>query len=176
MSSFRVVHLVTAVLLALASAVQPLRAADVSSATMHVRTAEADTATLIREAVQKSPSFRLLVERLNASDVIVYVRSVRDLPPGVDGHLTFVGAAGGRRYLVVSLDWGRSRPRLTATLAHELQHALEIAGREDIVDHPSLAQAFEGFGAEGAWRPKGRSFDTAAAIQAGDRVWKEMQR
>jgi hypothetical protein len=165
-----------AAVVTLLAVVPGAHAADVSSATMHVRTNEPDIATLIREAMQKSPSFRLLVERLNSSDVIVYVRSVRQLPPGVDGHLTFMGVAGGRRYVVVSLDWGRSRLRQTATLGHELQHAVEIAERRDIVDSPSMQLAYEGFGEEGDWRPKGRSFDTAAAIQAGDRIWKEMQK
>lgn len=163
------------VVLAVFLAAAPMAtAADLSSAVMQVRTNEPDLAVLIAEALQRSPSFRLLVERLNASDVIVYVRSSRDLPRGVDGHLTVMGVAGGRRYVVVSLDWGRSRLRLTATLGHELQHAVEIAERQDIVDHSTMVQAYETFGAEGAWRPKGRSFDTPAAIRTGDRIWKEM--
>jgi hypothetical protein len=57
-----------------------------------------------------------------------------------------------------------------ATLAHELQHALEVAERPWIVDDESFARALAEFGHQ---RPGAlESFETVAAIEAGDRVWK----
>jgi hypothetical protein len=168
---FLVRVLVVVVVLLIAS---PGRAADFSSATMPVRTNEAPIAELIAQAMAGSPSFRLLVEQLAGSDVIVYVRSQRKLPTGVDGYLAFMGSAGGRRYVVITLSWGQTPLRMVATLGHELQHAVEIAERRDIVDDTTMTEAYEGFGSEGAWRPKGRSFDTQAAISAGTRIRTEM--
>jgi hypothetical protein len=154
------------------------RAADTSSIDRHVRVADPDLSGLLRTAIAQSPSIRLLVTRLDESDVIVYVKRDHDLPSGLVGQLTFIGRGGGRRYVVISLGWGLSEQRSIATLGHELQHASEVAGHAEIVDLDSFARAFATFGeASHGVRPRGAlSFETAAAVAAGNRVWKELAR
>ncbi len=149
-------------------------AADASSIASHVRTIEPRLAGLLRDAVLQSPLFRDLVAQLTESDVIVYVRSDHHLGSGLEGNLRFVGSGGGRRYVVVSLAWGRSETRTIATLAHELQHALEIAGRPGIVDSATLARAFTEFGQLSGHGRSGIAFETAEAVDVGERVWSEL--
>ncbi len=148
-------------------------AADAASNVSHVRTTEPQLASLLRDAMLQSPAFRELVTQLSESDVIVYVKTDRHLSRDLAGHLRFAGSGGGRRYVVVSLAWGCSGTRSMATLGHELRHALEIAERPDIVDAPTLARAFAGF-AQQSTQGTTYSFETAAAIETGERVWSEV--
>lgn len=62
-----------------------------------------------------SPSFRALVERLDETDVVVYVHCGR-LPSGLHGQLTFLSAAGGNRYVVVQIARGISEAEKIAML------------------------------------------------------------
>jgi hypothetical protein len=139
-----------------------------------IRTTEPYIANLVEIGVKQSPSFRALVEQLDRTDVVVYVRRVQ-LAPQHSGQLTFLSAVGGLRYVMVRLAFDRPVREKLATLGHELQHALEIAARADIVDADSLASALEEFGIEqGGYGGIGRSFETAAAREVGIRIRKEV--
>jgi hypothetical protein len=113
------------------------------------------------------------VAALDRSDVVVYVVCGR-LPPQLSGQLTFVSTAGGRRYVLVRLRWDQGQHARIATLGHELQHALEIAEHPEIVDAVTMARAFRRFGFE-RMTQRGESFDSAAAVEAGERVWKDVR-
>lgn len=160
----------------LATAPVPADAADSATHDQHVRTSEAPIARLIRQGIAESPYFRSLVERLNATDVIVYVKSHSNLPSQIEGHLQMMGSGGGRRYVVVALAFGRPEMRTIATLGHELQHALEIAERPQILDSRSMARAFAEFGHSSSVMRFPEAYETHAAEQAGARVWLELSR
>jgi hypothetical protein len=101
----------------------------------HVRSTNEYTIGLVREGYERSAAFRALVDALERSNVVVLVQ------PGL--------CAGGRiRSCVVSVV-GSERDRhirvkvdpqhtvsngLIATIAHELQHAVEIAEHPDVTD------------------------------------------
>ena len=127
---------------------------------------------LVQAGREESPSFSALVDRLGTTDVVVYVQCAR-LRSHVDGELTFLSAAGGLRYVVVQVAWHLPRLRKIAILGHELQHAIEIAERPEIVDSTTLARAYEQFGF--TRRAGSRvDFDTAAAIRTGTMIWREV--
>jgi hypothetical protein len=151
-------------------------AADTQATEPHVRTSESIITGLIRMGIAESSSFRALVSRLDASDVVVYVKFERQLSAQLEGQLTFVGGGGGRRYVVVSLAWGRPDLRAIATLGHELQHAVEVADHPEIIDSDTLADGYEVFGQETRRLAAVRSYETSAAIDAGHRIWKELCR
>lgn len=153
--------------------IPPALAADAASNVSHVRTTEPRIAALLRNAMLQSPVFRELVTQLAESDVIVYVKTDRQLPIGLAGHLRFAGSGGGRRYVVVTLQWGATDMRTMSALGHELRHALEIAERPDIVDAPTLARAFAGFAQQSTHRGA-YSFETDAAVETGERIWSEV--
>jgi hypothetical protein len=128
---------------------------------------------VVRAGREQSPTFRALIERLETTDVVVYVQCGR-LRPRLDGELTFVGAAGGLRYVRVRISWDLTLPRKIAILGHELQHALEVADNPDIVSAGTLALAYERFGFTKHRRFDRVDFDTAAAIDTGVTIWREL--
>jgi hypothetical protein len=128
---------------------------------------------LVSAGRESSRSFAALLDRLDTGDVVVYVQCSR-LRANVEGELTFLSAVAGNRYVLVRLAWNLAAARKIAILGHELQHALEIAERPDIVDRDSLESAYESFGF--ARRRSGDTvdFDTAAAVKAGHTIWREL--
>ena len=75
----------------------------------------------------QSPTFRRMVETINASDGIVYIDpgTCRD---GVRACLVNVSSAGGHRFLFVKVDMEKADHALMASIGHELQHAVEVLG------------------------------------------------
>jgi hypothetical protein len=149
------------------------RASDTLQAVPHVRTLDARLDVLVAEGLRLSPTLRALVDRLNDSDVIVFITCERDPAARSAGRLNFMTAAGGVRYVVVRLKQGLPRPRAIAMLAHELQHAAEVADDASIVDEQSMEQAYERLGHR-KWKGGSATFDTRAAVDTGYRVLEEV--
>jgi hypothetical protein len=171
MTRFLSVLLVSSVLLQSANA-----AADAAADIPRLRTTDPRIRALLAEGVARSALLRALVDRLTRGDVVVYLRCAV-LPARLDGQLTFVSAAGGFRYVVVHLAPDRPWHRTIATLGHELQHAVEIVEQPDIVDRAAFARVYTRIGFTRPPRQHGgRSFDTLAAILAGEQVRRELAR
>lgn len=151
---------------------------DTPSRHSNVRTMDPYLAGIVQRGIDTSPTFGALVDRLNASDVVVYiVGDITTLRTGLDGKLTFLTAAAGLRYVVVRVNLALTPPRLTALLGHELQHAYEIAENADIVDEASLAREYRTRLGYLTWRSgRGKeTFDTVAAVTTGERVLQELR-
>lgn len=120
------------------------------SAPRHVRTADSKILTLIDAGVSGSATFRRLIATLNESDVIVYI--VPNLTRNtLGGYLTHsLVSQGQHRYLRIAVDTAGTTHRLVSLLAHELQHAVEVAQAPDARDSQSLERLFSrlavGFG------------------------------
>jgi hypothetical protein len=157
------------------AAVGPATAEPLSSShTRRVRTLDSHLRALVEQGLRESPTFRALVARLEQSDVIVYLFPDVSPPTGVAGRLTFLSATGGVRYVAVRLRPLGSSVREVAMLAHELQHAVEIAERSSIVDDESLKREYLRIGHPRPWILQGTAFDTRAAIDAGHQVYREV--
>lgn len=143
-----------------------------------VRGVDRRTAALIDEGLWRSVTLQRMIEDVGASDLIVYV-SRTALEGTLRGVLRFVGAgADGGRYLLIELDDDlgagldapTDRVMGIATLAHELQHALEIAAAVDVQD----LEAFEAFFGEVGTERRPEVVDTEAAQLVGEQVHFEM--
>lgn len=139
-----------------------------------IRTTDRRLRALLDEGLRISPTLRALVARLTASDVVVYLRCHGPTEPIGGGRLTFVSSAGGLRYVVVRMT-RLSRAQQIAIMAHELQHAVEIADTPAIVDGQSLVREYHRIGyVNAASALPGIAFDTRAAVHAGEQVLKEL--
>ena len=137
-----------------------------------IRSTDRRLRSLLEEGLRTSPTLRALVARLHASDVVVYLQC--DGPGAPDGRLTFLSTVGGYRYVVVRMS-RFSRMRQIAMMAHELQHAVEIAETPAIVDGESLVREYKRIGYVNTLSPlPGVAFDTRAAVRAGEQVMKEL--
>src|SRR4051812_700920 len=128
----------------------------------HVRAAVPEVRALISETMRQSPIVRELVARLSCSDVIVYVEMTPS-PLVPTARTKFVTAAGSARFLRIGLNAGLSVANLGPMLAHELQHAVEIADHEEVRDEPAVRRLYLRIG-----RTRGDdAFETDAA-RAGE--------
>ena len=142
----------------------------------HVRTMDARLRDEINEGLARSSVFRDLVARLDASDVIVYVETECPMSPRLFGHLRFMAAGGGRRYVSVRVACMLNDAERIAALAHEFTHAVEIADAPSVVDASSLAALYRRIGFASRGVAAGTGFESRAAIDGGHRVWAELGR
>jgi hypothetical protein len=111
-----------------------------------VRTDEPRLRALFERGLERSATFQSLVSVLSASDVIAYVttRPMRDAMGGYTSHTITVG--GGHRYVRIAINpRGADRLRV-AVIAHELQHAIEIARAPDVGRSRTAAQLWTAIG------------------------------
>jgi hypothetical protein len=160
---------------AIPAAGSPRPAAAPDGLSFHVRITDPELRRLVRDGLQTSPTFRALVDRLIGSDVIVYLECDRFPANGVDGRLSFATSAGGYRYLLIRVRQRGSRQHQMALLAHELRHAVEVVDTPAIVDGESMAREYARIGYLTRWAQLPvTTFDTAAAVQAGYEVLREL--
>lgn len=139
-----------------------------------VRPMQARGARLLEEGMRRCETFRVLIDAIAGSDIVVYV-DLEDRDPNgtsrVEAHLQFAGATAATRYLRVWLQPRRTDDRLVALLAHELQHAVEVAASPEV----RSAAAFRAFyAAAGRSGTPGR-FCTSAAEQVTMLIERELQ-
>ena len=139
----------------------------------HIRGSDPQMRALIEAAAETSATVRALIERITASDVVVFVACERAPNVRGPGRLNFMAASGGIRYVVIRLKPTRLAAAI-AMLAHELQHAAEIAATPSIVDEASLAREYARIGYRSHGSHPGLAFDTKAAVDMGRRVAEEL--
>ena len=153
----------------------PARAQDGDSpAPRHVRGATEETAALLRELVDRSPTAHALVGRIERSDVTVYVRHEWFSSSTLRGRIGFLTSATAPRLLVIELASRYTRIEQMSALGHELQHAIEISRAPDVHDAGSLAALYRRIGEEVGRLAGSESFETAAAVATGRSVRTEL--
>ena len=153
-------------LLALNSAWWPAAHADFP----RLRATDARLARLVKESLNRSGTFADMARALENSDVILHVVPSEELRCGVLARLLFVGDTGKVRYLRAEILMRRANPDLIGTIAHELQHALEVAARPDVRDEQGLRRLYEEIGQS----RRLDTFDTRVAQQLGWQVRSEV--
>jgi hypothetical protein len=124
---------------------------------------------LIDRGLERSGTFRDLVRELDNADILVYVRFSR-CDGGVPACLLWASSGSAPRRLLIKIDrFGRSENDLTALLAHELQHAFEVASAPGVTDVTSFQQWFEAHG----WRGSD-GFETNKAEAVSRKVTAEL--
>jgi len=139
--------------------------------TPHVRAVTPAAHALLTEAVAKSSVLNLLIGQLDSTDIFVYIE-ITSLPEIPLARTKLVTAAPGARFLRVALNahvapWDR-----LPLLAHELQHALEIAADADVRDDDGIRRLFQRVGFSGG----ADQYETTAAREVERRVRVELAR
>jgi hypothetical protein len=141
-----------------------------------VRTDSPYLRLVIASGVQRSPSFRVIVDRLEQSDLIVEVQRGRFNESRLAGRTVFLAATPTVRYVLVEIGCPVTSTPALGTIGHELAHALEIASAPWVVDGDTLAQLYEqiGFPTYGANSTIFGQYETAGALDAGEHVHHEL--
>ena len=137
-----------------------------------VRAADSRVATALKEGLKRSASFRAVIDRVNTLDVIVYAETQPLLRGRLSGTMTWVIATKEFRYVRVSLNPGLNTMQMVASLAHELQHVVEVGEAKSIVDTKTLTDYYRVAGIER--HADSDEWDTEAAQRTGDIVRREL--
>jgi hypothetical protein len=135
-----------------------------------LRTVDSRLAAIVTDASARSRSFRELAQTIDQTDGIVYVEHGR-CGHGVRACLVAVSAAGANRIVRVRVDAKDADWNLMGSIGHELQHAIEVLGNSKVTDTKALFFFYERIGIR-----RGNTFETAAAIRAGNDVRADLRR
>lgn len=136
----------------------------------HVRASDPRVGRLIEEATRLSATFADLYSRLQDTDVILFVEPSRELRNNLSGRLVFISATPLARYLRAEIRADLPRTDMISTIAHEMQHALEIADTALVRDQGTMTLLYRHIGVEEG----GRVFETDRAQLVARKVRREL--
>ncbi len=139
----------------------------------HVRALSQDSAIVLASAQQKSATVRDLLDKIQASDLVVYV-NVAALPAdSPESGLSFISTSKMARFVLVTISSRAAADRRVELLGHELQHAVEVAGQEWVADNARLKSLMTVIG----WRDenKARGYETTAANNVENQVRRDVR-
>lgn len=138
-----------------------------------IRVLDRRLAGALQSTLERSPTLKAIVDELEQSDVIVHVMAMpASMRHPHSGRLAFVTAAGGRRFVRVTIDPHLSPAQRASLLGHELFHAVEVAREGSVVDQAAFASFYQRVGQSSGHGSL--CFDTAGAQDAGQRVLAEV--
>lgn len=138
-----------------------------------LRPQDSRTAKFIDLGFKRSATMRALIDRIEASNVIVYVRINPMMRPQLSGALTFVTTSGGFRYVRAMINADQAPDLMIATLAHEFQHVVEVIDNPSVVDEQTLVSLYQRIGVANTQRAI-PGWETAAAQAMGAQVRREL--
>jgi hypothetical protein len=141
----------------------------------HVRPEAPMLKTAIAAALEGSPTFRSIVERIDGSDVIVHMTCGYFKSATLAGRTMLSSAGPDVRYVRVQILCDQSPQALVAIVAHELQHVAEIASERAVVDDSSFGRLYRKIGFPTCLSWETNQFETAAAVETGRRVRAELR-
>jgi hypothetical protein len=136
----------------------------------HVRAANARIHALIEDATRRSVTFARLYYALQDTDVILFIEPTHELRSPLSGRLVFVTSTPLARYLRADVRADLPRADMVSIIAHEMQHALEIAGASLVRDEGTMAALYHHIGSSHT----NHAFDTEEAQVVARRVRREL--
>lgn len=155
--------------------------AGAQSAPSHVVAKQSRLAGALRDGVTRSPTLAALVATLDASDVVVHLHDGA-CDGSTESCLMLASAGSSPRVVRVHFRLASARRHgvlerydgLIAQIAHELQHAVEIASDASVVDARTLSARFQRIG-RGRPTARGTAYETEAALRVGRKVGEELR-
>lgn len=144
-------------------------APSIGNTAQQVRGRNPESQQLLDEVIEASPTVARLVHEIDQHDVIVIVE-LGELTPDAHGELTLAAVAHEWRYLWIRLADGAPFYEMGGRLAHELQHALEVASHENVRNQEDMVRLFGRIG----MGPTGGPYETYEALAAGRDVRREL--
>jgi hypothetical protein len=157
-----------------ATAVLWLLQTTAAAQTANVRIVDRALNTLFEVGLAQSPTLDALVTELNAAPILVFADCNMQMPSRIGARLNLLTSVGQTRYVRVRVDCALAPRHQIALLAHEIQHALEIAGRPDVLDEEDMESFYEQIGFATLRDSSHTRMETTAAIDVQQRVTEEL--
>ena len=138
-----------------------------------LRTDDPRLAAALGRGWDESPTFRAIVDRLDGSDLIVYV-SRGSLSGQTSASTQLLTWTGGYRYVRVTMELDPDTDVGIAMLGHELRHALELADAPWVRDNAAVLALYREIGYASCAGPT-PCYDTQEAVEAGREVLIELR-
>jgi hypothetical protein len=139
-----------------------------------IRRTDERIALAVRNGVERSSVVRALVDAIESSAVVVYASVDPGMVNGLSGRLTFMGIGGGYRYVRITLHPELNQELMIISLAHELQHVLEVIQHPEVTSEPALTGLYQRIGHSN--RVSGRiGWETDAAQDVAAAVRRELR-
>jgi hypothetical protein len=139
-----------------------------------VRPETSEGRELLAELIARSPTAQRLVDHLEQSDVVVYVRYRWFATESINGHIGLMSSDPQHRYLIIELACRRTRLEQLVTLGHELRHAVEIADVPWVTDPSSLSTLYRRIGEAVNVSGTGEAYESNAAAETSHHVRSEL--
>ena len=149
--------------------IMPPPAASSAVTAMKVRPLSNISRSIVNEAVRRSPTVKRLLAELQQRDVLVFF-DINATPSNDLGTTSVMSTAGGFRMVRVLISANLDPRRRIEVLGHELQHVLEIASEQSVVDQVSLRGLYSRIG----YQVGASSFETDEARQIELQVRREL--
>ena len=134
-----------------------------------LRTLDRPLASLIQQGIEQSATFRRLVDGVQRSDLIVHIERHGRFRDGQSGSFQLVSSRGGQRYVRIGLSTALNARELIVLLAHELQHANELADAPHVFDLHGMREFYCSIGEHSRFGD-----DTEVARQVTEQVSAEL--
>ena len=137
----------------------------------HVRSNNQALRNLIASAAEQSPTFRRLIDTINATDGLVYIEP-GTCRHGVRACLVSVKSTGRQRVLFLKVRIGRATLNVMGAIGHELQHSVEVLSDPAVTDYSSMYFFYK---LNADQMGTSTSFETKAAVKAGEDIIEEIR-
>ncbi len=144
-----------------------------------IRSLDAEVRSLLLDGCRQSPSLQRLADAIGHTDGVVYV-SIGPCPlRGLRGCLLHtIKDTGNARYLWIRFSANNDSREMISTMAHELQHALEVLAHAAIRSQGGLLEYYRSLDSNvytsTILASPYRAYETNAAIRMGDAVRGEL--
>ena len=141
-----------------------------------VRGLDAEFHALIQEGDARSATFRDIIDEIQRSNTIVMVQYGLCAKGLIRSCVTHVAGDTKARSIRIVINTRTTNDRLIATIAHELQHAVEIIRTPDATDAESVMALYRRIGKGECAKGRSDRCETEAALAVEKRVLDELDR
>jgi hypothetical protein len=154
----------------------PASSSDAPVRLIRVKPADAEIRRLVLDGARRSATFRALIDDIHTFNVIVVIQFGLCANGRIRSCVSHVEGDERQRHIRVKVNTRTTDDRLIATIAHELQHALEIAREPAVVNSEKALQLYRKIATGKCRQGLSEECETDAALQVEAKVSDELAR
>lgn len=168
-------RIVAGLLVMMTAAAHPARAASDERLVTRVRGVGDEFRSLIRQGDQRSPTFRAMVDEIQASNAVVMIQFGLCAKGQFRSCVSHVGATGSTRAIRILVNPKLTTDRVIAMIAHELHHAVEII-RSGAANQDEVMALYRRIAIGECAKGRSERCETEAALAVEAKVLDELDR